>query len=467
MKSMSRELARETSEWYTESKRITGANMKTPVVAFLSLMSIHVMAAPQDNAAPVRPWSPETVLELRVKCGPAVDRGSDAKQGRRDIPILGGTFEGPKIKGTVLSGGADRQLEDKTLGLTWLDAEYDIMAEDGVKIHVRNQGLLTRDGFFRASPVFRAPTNSPHAWLNDSVFCCSLAPMKDGVVISVRKAARARILEDGGTGPCRAIMTENASLPEHTIFRPIDLSPFGSKAGKTPCRLPLLVWGNGACANSPIEHAKFLSEIASHGYLVLATGIFPETDKPYRGPMSKSEQQIEAIDWAFAQNADPKSEYYGRLDLKNICLAGMSCGGLQTLHNCADKRISAVMICNSGLFVNPAIAMPNMPMPRKEKLRDLHTPVIYILGGKPDIAYGNGMDDFHRIDHVPAIAANLPVGHGGTYMHPHGGEFGVVARLWLDWQLKKDKTAATMFVGEECGLSRRKGWTIERNAKQP
>ena len=271
-------------------------------------------------------------------------------------------------------------------------------------------------------------------------------------------ATRARVLENGGTGPYRAIMMEQPGFPEHTVFRPINLSPFS----KTNA-LPILVWGNGACANSPIEHAKFLSEIASHGYLVLATGIYPENDRPYRGPMSRPEQQIESVDWAFASNPDPKSEYFGKLDLKHICLAGMSCGGLQALHNCAEKRISAVMICNSGLFTNPAAAMPNMPMPRKEKLRDLHTPVIYILGGKPDIAYNNGMDDFRRIHHVPAIAANLPVGHGGTYRHPHGGEFGVVARMWLDWQLKGDKNAAKMFVGDDCGLSKRKGWTIERN----
>ena len=116
-------------------------------------------------------------------------------------------------------------------------------------------------------------------------------------------AARARVLENGGTGPYRAIMMEQPGFPEHTVFRPINLSPFS----KTNA-LPILVWGNGACANSPIEHAKFLSEIASHGYLVLATGIYPENDRPYRGPMSRPEQQIESIDWAFAGNADPKSE---------------------------------------------------------------------------------------------------------------------------------------------------------------
>ena len=109
--------------------------------------------------------------------------------------------------------------------------------------------------------------------------------------------------------------------------------------------------------------------------------------------------------------------------------------------------------------------MPNMPMPGKDKLKDIHTPVIYILGGETDIAYKNGMDDFHRIDHVPAIAVNYPVGHGGTYRKPHGGEFSIPAVAWLDWQLKGNKDASKMFVGKDCGILKRKDWTIEKNSK--
>ena len=123
------------------------------------------------------------------------------------------------------------------------------------------------------------------------------------------------------------------------------------------------------------------------------------------------------------------------------------------------------MICNSGLFIDPSIAMPNMPMPHKEQLRKVHGPIIYILGGKEDIAYNNGMDDFHRISHVPAVAVNYPVGHGGTYRQPHGGEFSIPAVAWLDWQLKGDRQAAKMFIGKNCGLAQRKGWTVERNKK--
>jgi dienelactone hydrolase len=269
------------------------------------------------------------------------------------------------------------------------------------------------------------------------------------------------VVEDGGLGQYKAIMKEEATLQAHTVFVPQDLSAFNEK---NP--LPVLVWGNGACTNSPWEHFKFLNEIASHGYLVLATGYIPMEEKGYQGPMSTTQQQIESIDWAIAQNADPKSPYYNKIDVKNICVAGMSCGGLQTLFNCADPRIKALMICNSGLFntENAGSAVGGMPMPPKEKLKEIHTPIMYLLGGDTDIAYGNGMDDFHRIDHVPACAANFPVGHGGTYRQPHGGEFSVVALAWLNWQLKGDQQAAKMFKGKDNELSKRKDWTLEKNA---
>ena len=292
------------------------------------------------------------------------------------------------------------------------------------------------------------------------IIMMSMASFAMAQTSSQKETIRQRVIENGGTGAYKAVMTEDLSLPEHTILAPQDLTSFGAKK-----KLPVLVWGNGACANSPWEHVNFLNEIASHGYIVLATGIIPMDDQPYQGPMSRTDQQIESIDWIIAQNADPASPYYQKIDVANICLAGMSCGGLQSLFNCADPRIKALMICNSGLFIDSSIAMPNMPMPKKDKLKDIHTPVIYILGGKEDIAYVNGMDDFHRIQHVPACAANFPVGHGGTYRQPHGGEFSVVALAWLDWQLKKNREAAKMFVGKKNLLSQRKDWTLEKNKK--
>ena len=279
---------------------------------------------------------------------------------------------------------------------------------------------------------------------------------------STAYAQKSRVVEEGGRGAYKAIMKEEPTLDAHTIFVPQDLSKFNEK---NP--LPVLVWGNGACNNSPFEHYKFLNEIASYGFIVVATGYIPMDDQPYRGAMSTTQQQIEAMDWVIAQNKDKNSPYYNKIDEKNIAVAGMSCGGLQTLYNCADPRIKTLMICNSGLFnsQNANQAVGGMPMPPKEKLKEIHSSIIYMLGGEEDIAYGNGMDDFRRISHVPSCVVNYPVGHGGTYGQPYGGEFAVVALAWLQWQLKGDKDAAKMFAGEKPAILDRARWTIEKNDK--
>ena len=204
--------------------------------------------------------------------------------------------------------------------------------------------------------------------------------------------------------------------------------------------------------------------------LKIVLGKKPNTAKPenfdslIENGGSDSELLTYAIDWIIAQNENPQSQYYNKIDVWNIAVGGMSCGGLQTLDVAKDPRLSTVMICNSGLFKvsNASSAVPGMPMPTKDRLAEIHTPIIYILGGPEDIAYGNGMDDFSRIKHVPAFACNYPVGHGGTYGQPHGGEFVVPALNWLNWQLKGDKESAKMFQGE-AGLGQREKWTVEKN----
>jgi hypothetical protein len=98
----------------------------------------------------------------------------------------------------------------------------------------------------------------------------------------------------------------------------------------------------------------------------------------------------------------------------------------------------------------------------KDILKGLHTPVIYILGGPTDIAYTNGMDDFKRIDQVPAVVVNLDVGHGGTFIEPNGGRAATVAVNWLDWQFKGDAKAAKQFTGKDCGLCKDPAWKVER-----
>lgn len=265
-----------------------------------------------------------------------------------------------------------------------------------------------------------------------------------------------RVVEDGGTGPFHALMISDPSLPTHTIFRPEDLSPFGAKE-----KLPIIAWGNGACANSPWEHVNFLSEVASHGFLVIAIGPMPKEGERGRGS-SKSSQLIDAINWAIAQNGDKASPYYNKIDVSKIAVSGMSCGGLQTLESAPDPRVTTAVICNSGILGDPGSGMGGMPNLGKDHLAKLHTPTLYILGGEKDIAYANGMDDFKRINHVPVCVTNMEVGHGGTYSQPHGGEFAKVATAWYEWQLKGDKEAGKMFTGNPAGLSKNPLWKIEK-----
>lgn len=269
--------------------------------------------------------------------------------------------------------------------------------------------------------------------------------------------ATQRTIEDGGTGPYKAIMLQEASLATHTVFRPQDLSKFGVNN-----KLPIIAWGNGACNNSPYEHLNFLSEVASNGFLIVAIGPMPAEGEKNGNGRSKSPQLTDAIDWAIAQNADKNSPLYQKIDIAKIALSGMSCGGLQTLEMAPDPRITTQVIYNSGIFINNATAVGGMPNLGKAHLLKLHAPTLYVLGGEKDIAYTNGMDDFKNINHVPVFVANFDVGHGGTYMQPHGGEFAKVAVNWYKWQLKGDTEAGKVFTGNPPGISKFTGWAYDK-----
>ena len=279
-----------------------------------------------------------------------------------------------------------------------------------------------------------------------------------------------------GTGKYPALKEEVPSLPNHVIYRPADLSKLGRE------KLGILAWGNGGCAADGTGARLHLLEIASHGYLAIANGKIlsgpgappnaapPMPPPPRTGenfvpppPATKAEGLREAIDWALAENTRAGSPYFGRIDPKRIAVSGWSCGGLQALQIASDPRVRTVLVHNSGIF-GPASNLPPNPEMNigKATLAKLHTPVIYVLGGPTDIAYANGMDDFAKITEVPAMVANLDVGHVGTFIEPNGGAAASVAVSWLDWQLKGDQEAAKRFTGKDCGLCKDPAWKVER-----
>ena len=291
-------------------------------------------------------------------------------------------------------------------------------------------------------------------------------------------AALAQPAQPGGTGAYPAVMEADAGLKDHTIYRPAKLDAKG--LGK----LPIVAWANGACSDNGASFKPFLTEIASHGYLIVALGApgkEPALQPPPKGPASalppppqapnpagpgpgtdptQPSQLIDGINWAIKENARHGSPYAGRINTRKIAVMGQSCGGLQALAVSDDPRITTSVIWNSGIY-NRGQGRSGVVI-AKEKLKTLHSPIAYFIGGPTDIAYENAVDDFARIDKVPAMIANMDVGHGGTYRQANGGKFAPVGTAWLDWRLKGDAKAAAMFVGAKCGLCVNPEWTVQK-----
>lgn len=263
-------------------------------------------------------------------------------------------------------------------------------------------------------------------------------------------------------GPYAVTAESYPTLPTHTAYHPTALEGFGAAK-----RLPIVAWGNGACARNGSAFATFLTQIASHGYLAIAIGPKDAPAPPQGGaappPTIDDAMLIQAIDWAVKENGDRASRFYNKIDTPKAAVMGQSCGGLQALAVSSDPRVTTTVVMNSGALpansTSPALAQTRG---NKESLKSLHGPAAYIIGGPSDVAYPNAEDDFARITTVPVFKANLNVGHGGTYRQPGGGWFGEVAVAWLDYQLKGSADAAKWFVGPDCRLCTEPVWTVQK-----
>ncbi len=138
----------------------------------------------------------ELAFEARATLAAPLVVGQTPQGARRVIPITGGEFSGPTMRGVILPGGADWQYQ-RADGVTVLEAQYLLRTEDDVLIQVSNHGL--RHGpedvmrrlaggeavdpsayYFRASPSFSAPSGK-YDWLNRSLFLCTGARYANAV----------------------------------------------------------------------------------------------------------------------------------------------------------------------------------------------------------------------------------------------------------------------------------------------
>jgi dienelactone hydrolase len=273
---------------------------------------------------------------------------------------------------------------------------------------------------------------------------------------------------DAPTGPYSIVIEHDPGLATHTIYRPQRLD-----AGKHS----VLVWGEGGCANNGLMFPEYLSEIASHGFVVVADGPPGTLGAGAGGPngpaargaggpaqggrpdprtMVNGADLVAAIDWLEAEAEDPDSRFYGKVDVGRVAAMGMSCGGLMSYGASADPRVATVGIWNSGLFPDDGNAA---------LYGAINGSVIIVTGGESDIAYENGKRDFEEMPaSIPVFYGVYPsVGHGGTYNEDNGGPYGIAAVAWLNWQLRGETGASGRgyFVGDNCAICADPDWVVD------
>jgi hypothetical protein len=155
-----------------------------PQIALVFLCALFGTWNASGQAAPKHePAAPQLrfVFEEQVTLAPNVPVGETPIGKRNIVPITGGTFAGPGLRGKVMPGGWDWQLVNAS-GCLNLHADYMIQTDDGAIIHIINQGMTcpnstgTKDALL-TSPTFEAPKGK-YDWLNGGVYVGTVEGMK-------------------------------------------------------------------------------------------------------------------------------------------------------------------------------------------------------------------------------------------------------------------------------------------------
>ncbi|MBT2188267.1 DUF3237 domain-containing protein [Sphingobium nicotianae] len=147
------------------------------IAVFTVMAALSAAQATAQSSGPPAPRL-EFAFEEVVLLGEAVAPGETPFGRRNIIPIIGGSFEGPGIKGAIVPGGWDWQLV-RADGCVDVKADYMLRTDDGVTINVVNTGALCmpKPGeapvAARTSPRFEAPLGK-YAWLNRTAFIGTL-----------------------------------------------------------------------------------------------------------------------------------------------------------------------------------------------------------------------------------------------------------------------------------------------------
>lgn len=144
----------------------------------------------------------------------------------------------------------------------------------------------------------------------------------DAPAVDIRTSLEA---EYSAPGPWEVVKQEgagccDASGHEFDVWRPANLGADGT-------RHPVLTWGNGTLA-VPQEYDYLLTHLASWGFVVVAA---------HNSNTGSGQELLAGVDFIRAQDADPASVFYQKVDTGNIGAIGHSQGAVGALNAAIDS----------------------------------------------------------------------------------------------------------------------------------
>lgn len=281
-----------------------------------------------------------------------------------------------------------------------------------------------------------------------------------------------------GSGPYKAILTSEPGAEDLVAYYPANLAALGDS------KLPVLIWGNGSCTFNGNKYRHLLTDVASYGYFVMGGGRMNpngggnettqiRSNNGLRDPMAERtpapaqpaaaapnptprtrvtvDTLSHGIDWVIAENQREGSRFFNRLDTDNIAVMGHSCGGGLAANFGSDPRVKTLGLWNAtgNAELAAGITKPTLIAPGDPRF---------------DVLYWAGNETYKVLRKTSTPVAFIwraNMTHLGTFRTENGGLESPIIRAWLDYQLKGDRQAASMFVGDDCILCNTPGWQVE------
>lgn len=169
-----------SSTWIDRRTALSGLTAGMALAESGVALASGVVPTQSTQLVDLDPIRTELVMNIIVTCSAPTTMGSssDSKDGVRPRvwPIVGGRFHGPRLRGTVVPGGADLPVI-RPDGVTVVDAFYRLQEDDGTTIIIHNIGMRVADApgeaRYRSLPTFTTVAGR-HDWLNKSLFVATL-----------------------------------------------------------------------------------------------------------------------------------------------------------------------------------------------------------------------------------------------------------------------------------------------------